>query len=451
MSKHIKIKKGLNIKLVGEAEKTISSLPLPDTFAIKPADFINVVPRLLVKQGDEIEAGSPLFFSKENEAIQFCSPISGEVVDIIRGDKRRILEIRFLADKEIKYKDFGIENPAELARESVIEKLLSSGAWPFIRQRPFGIIANPADKPKAIFISCFDSNPLAPDYNFIFQNGDNNFHIGIEALQRLTDGKVHLSVHASQSPAKAFIEEKGVQLNTISGPHPCGNVGIQIHHIDPVNKGEVVWCINPQDVVIIGRLFSTGQFDTTKIIAVTGSQVEHPKYYKTIIGTSIKHLLFDAGLKTGENRVISGNVLTGKQIPDDGYLGYYDSHLTIIPENHEPEFMGWLAPGFNKFSASRTFFSWLHPDKKYLLDTNMHGEERPFVMTGQYEKVFPMDIYPVHLLKAVLIEDLELMENLGIYEVVEEDFALCEFICTSKIESQDIIRRGLDLIRKEMS
>ena len=290
-----------------------------------------------------------------------------------------------------------------------------------------------------------------PNYNFIFKDSDQNFHIGLAVLQKLTDGKVHLAVHSSQSPAKVFAEENGIQLNIISGPHPSGNVGVQIHHIDPVSKGQVVWCVNPQDVVIIGRLFSAGEFDTMKVIALTGSQVERPKYYKAVIGTSVKHFIADAGLRPGENRVISGNVLTGKQIPVDGYLGYYDSQVTIIPENHEPEFMGWLAPGFNKFSASRTFFSWLQRDKKYQLDTNMHGEERPFVMTGQYEKVFPMDIYPVHLLKAVLIEDLELMENLGIYEVVEEDFALCEFVCTSKIESQDIIRRGLDLIRKEMS
>ena len=451
MSKNIKIKKGLNIKLKGEAETVISNLPLAETFALKPPNFIGVLPKLLVKQGDEVQAGTPLFYDKNNETIKFCSPVSGEVIDIIRGEKRKILEVKILADKEIRYATFNKTNPNELTREAVIEALLNSGIWPFIRQRPFGIIANPTDIPKAIFISAFDSNPLAPDNNFIMQDAAEDFQTGLDALRKLTHGKIHLTLHANQTPATAFTNAKGVQINKISGPHPSGNVGVQIHHIDPVNKGELVWCINPQDVILIGRLFNHGKFDASKIIALTGSQVQHPKYYKVIIGSAVKNLLADGGLKAGDNRIISGNVLTGKQISPDGYVDFYDSQITVIPEGHEPEFMGWLAPGLNKFSKSRAFFSWLTPQKKYDLNTNMHGEERPFVMTGQYEEVFPMDIYPVQLLKATLVEDLELMESLGIYEVVEEDFALCEFVCTSKIESQDIIRKGLDMVRKEMS
>jgi Na+-transporting NADH:ubiquinone oxidoreductase subunit A len=241
-----------------------------------------------------------------------------------------------------------------------------------------------------------------------------------------------------------------VEINTISGPHPAGNVGPQIHHIDPINKGDVVWFINVQDVLILGRLFNKGKFDTSRVIALTGSQIDHPKYYRTVAGGAIRNIIADGGFKAGDNRIISGNVLTGRQISQDGYMDFYDSQLTVIPEGHEPEFMGWLAPGLNKFSMSRSFFSWLTPNKKYDLNSNLHGEERPFVVTGQYEKVFPMDIYPVQLLKSILIEDIEMMENLGIYEVVEEDFALCEFVCTSKIESQDIIRRGLDIVRREL-
>ena len=451
MSIYIKIKKGLDIKLAGDAGKEISDLPMPGTFAIKPPDFIGITPLLLVKQGDEIQAGTPLFCDKNNEAVLFCSPVSGEVIDILRGEKRKILEIKILADKEISYVDFGKSNPADLNREAIIQALLNGGVWPFIRQRPLGIIANPNDTPKSIFISAFDSSPLAPDYDFMLQGQGEAFQTGLTALQKLTTGKVHLNIKAGAAADTVFSNAKGVQLNTIAGPHPAGNVGVQIHHIDPVNKGDIVWCVNPQDVCIIGKLFLLGKLDASRIIALTGSQVMRPKYYKTLTGSSVKNIIADGGLKNGVSRVISGNVLTGQQITADGFLCFYDSQLTIIPEGHEPEFMGWLKPGFDKLSMSRTFFSWLTPNKKHGVNTNLHGEERPFVITGEYEKVFPMDIYPVQLLKSILIEDIEMMENLGIYEVVEEDFALCEFICTSKIESQDIIRKGLDIIRKELS
>jgi Na+-transporting NADH:ubiquinone oxidoreductase subunit A len=440
----------LNIKLLGEADRVISYLALPETFAIKPPFFTGVTPLLLVKEGDEVLAGSPLFSDKKNEVIKFSSPVSGEVVEIVRGEKRKILEIKILADKEISYVNFRKANPDTFNREEILELLLSSGAWPFIRQRPFGVIANPGQSPKSIFISAFDSNPLAPDFNFIMQGNDSFFQTGLNALQKLTTGKLHLNIQEGANTADVFLKAKGVEINTISGPHPAGNVGVQIHHLDPVNKGESVWYINPQDVVTIGKLFEQGKFDPVKIIALTGSQVQHPKYYKTRIGCSVKSIIADGGLKPGESRIISGNVLSGNQITGDGYLDYYDSQITVIPEGNEPEFMGWLTPGFDKFSQSHTFFSWLTPNKKHELNTNLHGEERPFVVTGEYEKVFPMDIYPVHLLKSILVEDLELMESLGIYEVVEEDFALCEFVCTSKIESQAIIRRGLDIIRKEL-
>jgi len=449
MQAYIKIKKGLNINLVGEAAKVLSNLPLPEIFAVKPPDFYGLTPKLLVKEGDEVLAGTPLFYDKNNEAIKFSSPVSGEVIEILRGDKRKILEIKILADKEIKYAAFDKVNPNGLSKEQVTEALLNAGAWPFIRQRPFGIVANPGEKPKSIFISAFDSNPLAPDNDFIMPGNENNFQTGLDALQKLTDGIVHLNVKADSSPAAVFMNATGVQLNKISGPHPAGNVGTQIHHIDPVNKGEAVWYINPQDVVIIGKLFNEGKLDAGRVIALTGSQINEPKYYKTIAGCAIKNILSDGGLKEGENRIISGNVLTGKQVSAYGYLGFYDMQITVIPEGNEFEFMGWLAPGFNKFSVSRTFFSWLTPGKKHDINTNLHGEERPFVMTGQYEKVFPMDIYPVELLKSILVEDIDMMEKLGIYEVVEEDFALCEFVCTSKIKSQEIIRRGMDIIQKE--
>ncbi|WPR70851.1 Na(+)-translocating NADH-quinone reductase subunit A [Flavobacterium sp. NG2] len=451
MSKYIKIKRGLNLKLIGEAVKSVSDMPIADIFAIKPIDFVGLTPKLLVKVGTNVLAGSPLFYDKNNEAIKFCSPISGEVVEILRGHKRVILEIKILADREVKHLRFSQSNPNELSKTDITDQLLNSGVWPFIRQRPYGTIANQNDNPKAIFISAFDTNPLAPDIDFIMSGKNSNFQTGLDALKKLTTGIVHLNVNASSSPAPLFSQAQKVQINTIDGPHPAGNVGVQIHHIDPINKGEVVWYIQPQDVIIIGKLFNEGIFDASRTIALTGSQLTNPKYYKTIVGSSIKNMIEDAGLKKGENRIISGSILSGRQIPADGYLGFYDSQITVIPEGNEYEFMGWLRPGFNKFSLSRTFFSWLTPNKKHDLNTNLHGEERPFVMTGQYEKVFPMDIYPVQLLKSILIEDIDMMEKLGIYEVVEEDFALCELVCTSKIKSQEIIRQGLDIVRKEFS
>jgi Na+-transporting NADH:ubiquinone oxidoreductase subunit A len=451
MSEYIKIKRGLNLKLIGEAAKHVTNLPTVEIFAIKPKDFIGIIPKLLVKAGDNVQAGTPLFYNKNNEAVKFCSPVSGEVVEILRGEKRVILEIKILADREIKYAPFHKSNPNNLTRSEVVETLLNSGVWPFIRQRPYGIIAKPDESPKSIFISAFDSSPLAPDNNFIMAGNEINFQTGLDALKKLTDGKIHLNIQANPKAADVFVNAKEVQINKITGPHPAGNVGVQIHHIDPVNKGETVWHINPQDVLIIGKLFNEGIFDATRFIALTGSRVKEPKYYKTIVGSSIKNIIADGGLEKGENRIISGNILTGSQIPDNGFLGFYDSQITVIPEGNEFEFMGWLAPGFNKFSVSRTFFSWLKPNKKYDLNTNLHGEERPFVITGEYEKVFPMDIYPVHLLKSILTEDIDMMEKLGIYEVVEEDFALCELVCTSKIKSQNIVRRGLNIMRREFS
>jgi Na+-transporting NADH:ubiquinone oxidoreductase subunit A len=452
MSECIKIKNGLNIQLNGEAYKILSDLPLPDVFAIKPSDFPGISPKMLVKAGDEVLAGSPLFFDKNNESIIFSSPVSGEIIEVIRGEKRRILEIKILADKKIKYLDLTKADPGNLSRDDITKALLNSGIWPLIRQRPFGIIAKPGELPKSIFISAFDTNPLAPDIGFIMQ-GENQetYQTGLNALIKLTNGKIHLNINGSKEAASIFRKSEGVTLNKFSGPHPAGNLGVQIHHIDPINKGEVVWYVNPQDVLIIGKLFSEGRYDASRIIALTGSQVSSPKYYKTTIGSSVKNILNDGGLKAIENRVISGNVLSGSQILEDGFLGYYDTQITVIPEGRESEFMGWLAPGLEKFSMSRTFFSWLNSKRKYNLNTNLHGEERPFVVTGQYEKVFPMDIYPVQLLKSILIEDIEMMEQLGIYEVVEEDFALCEFVCTSKIKSQEIIKRGIEIIQKELN
>lgn len=449
MSNVIKIKKGLNINLIGEAEKNLKELST-DQYAIKPIDFIGVFPKMLVKEGEAVQAGTPIFVDKYRENIIFCSPVSGVIKEIKRGPKRMLLEVKITADGKDEAIDFGAENPKKLTREAVIDKLLKSGIWPFIRQRPYSVIANPDDTPKAIFISAFDTAPLAPDIDFVVNGNNKDFQTGIDALSMLTKGNIHLNLDAGVAHSSVFTNAKGVVINQFSGPHPTGNVGVQISRIDPINKGDIVWYLYPQDVLTIGRLFSKGIVDASRIIALTGSEVLQPAYYKTKIGVNIEALIYNNTTDVNK-RLISGNVLTGDKLELDGYVGFYHTQVTVIPEGDYYEFLGWGLPGFKKFSVSRTFPAFMFKNRKYRLDTNYHGGLRAYVMTGEFEKVFPFDIYPLQLIKAILIEDIDLMENLGIYEVDEEDFALCEVVDTSKTEIQSIVRKGLDLMRKEMS
>ncbi|HEY9113376.1 MAG TPA: Na(+)-translocating NADH-quinone reductase subunit A [Bacteroidales bacterium] len=449
MSTVYSIKKGLDIKLLGEAEKTLVDLNAVK-FAIKPTDFIGCFPKMLVKEGDEVKAGTPLFFDKYRENIVVTSPVSGKVTALTRGAKRLLLEIVIESNGKNETVDFGKSNVSGLSREAIIEKMLKSGVWPVIRQRPYSVVANPADMPKAIFVNAFDSAPLAPDYDLIVHGQANDFQAGLDVLAKLTEGKVHLNVHEKLTASKVFLNSKNVQINHFKGPHPSGNVSVHINRIDPLNKGEVVWYAGPQEVLTIGRLFNEGIFNAARVVCIAGSEVRSPRYYKTLIGANIADMVQKN--TTGDNlRFISGNVLTGEKIEKHGYLGFYDSMLTVIPEGNYYEFLGWGLPGFNKFSFSGTFLAKLFPNRKYRLDTNLHGGERAFVMTGKYEQVFPFDIYPMQLLKAILAENIDQMENLGIYEIDAEDFALCEVIDTSKTEMQAIVRKGLEFIRKEMS
>ena len=446
----VKISKGANIKIKGSADRVYANHTEPEFYALKPTDFHSLIPKMVVKEGDYVMAGDVLFKDKKNEKIKFTSPVSGHVLEIKRGEKRKILEVRLKSDNEIKYKKFNLPAPDELKRQDIIDFMLDSGLWPFIRQRPFSTIADPSQQPKAIFISAFDSAPLAPDNDFIFHGDNGLFQFGLDIITQLCNGVTHLNLDGNSNSNKVFREAKGVQINNIFGPHPSGNIGVQIHHIDPINKGDVVWYLSPQDVLTIGRCFRDKKYDVSKIIALTGPKVLKPRYYKVISGSSIKGLVSENTSKD-QKRFISGNVLTGQRIESDGFLGFYDSQITVIKEGNYSEFFGWLLPGFNKYSLSRTFFSWLNSKKEYDLDSNTHGEERAYVVTGQYESYMPIDIFPVQLIKAILIEDIELMENLGIYEVDPEDFALCEYSCTSKIPVQSIVRKGLDIIQKEFS
>ncbi len=450
MSSSIKLKRGLNIRIEGETEKIFGTAVQSTLYGVKPVDFPGLIPKMDVKPGDSVLAGSPLFHDKLRPDIKFTSPVSGNVLLVTRGDRRRLLEV-VVEKKGDDYVPFGKSDPEALSREGIKEALLNSGLWPAVRQRPYHIVANPADVPKSVFISCFDTAPLAPDYNYIMDNSSaDNFRKGIGALKKLTDGSVNLILNSKTEASSTLKDIPGVDYSFFSGPHPAGNIGVHIHHLDPINKGEVVWFVNLQDVLAIGRLFEEGIYKHERIVALTGSEVVNTGYFKVRSGASIAGMV-DHNVRGDNPRYISGNVLTGARIEQDGYLGYYDSQITVIPEGNYYEFFGWITPGINKFSFSKTFLSSLIPKKKYNLNTNLHGGERAFVMTGLYEKVIPMDIYPMQLLKAILAEDIDLMENLGIYEIAEEDFALCEFICPSKIEIQSIVRKGLDFMVQEMS
>ncbi len=446
MSKVIKIKKGKDISLVGAADKSTAPKTLSSSFAIKPTDFKNLVPKMVVKAGEEVKAGDVLFQDKANPAIKFTSPVSGEVAEVVRGERRAIQEVRILADSEIKYKSFS--TPSTMTAESIKEILLESGLWAFVVQRPFGTIADPSATPKAIHVSCFDSAPLAVDYNYSLSADGDAFAKGLEALNALTEGKVHLNINAKSENAAMFAQAKGVEINSFSGSHPAGLVGVQIHHLDPINKGDVVWTLNPQQVVFIGRLLTSGTVDLTQKVAVAGSDVKSPQYVETIVGVNVEAITVD-NISNDNSRFISVNVLTGSNIGSTGYVGFFDHLLSIIPEGNEYEFMGWLFPSYPRPTISNSLPISKFLKKSFVANTNPHGEERAFVMTGEYEKVLPMDVMPVQLLKSILAQDLEAMEKLGIYEVIEEDLALCEFVCTSKIEVQQILSGGLDLMAEE--
>jgi len=449
-NKPIILREGLDINLQGKAEPVLAQAAASAEYALSPLDFEGVTPKLLVKVGDKVKAGQPLFFNKYDDRVLFTSPVSGTVSAVNRGEKRRVLNVTVTPDANQSYVEFAKLEPAKAAREEIVERLLQSGLWPMLIQRPYGIIANPDATPKAIFVSAFDSAPLAPDYNFVLADGMHDLQTGIDVLRRLTPGSVHLSVRANAEGRSA--ELKGVELHTFKGKHPAGNVGVQIHHIDPIDKGDVVWTVNIQDLAIIGRLFNTGRVDMSRIIAVTGSEVEKPCYCKVVAGASIASILggrLKARTEGDHVRVIAGNVLTGTKVEENGFLTYYANQLTVIPEGDKYELLGWALPRLNKFSVSRAYFSWLRPKKSYVLDTNLNGGERPYVVTGLYEQYLPMDIYPMYLLKACLAGDIDKMENLGIYEVIPEDFALCEFVDPSKTDIQQIIRDGINLMIKE--
>lgn len=448
MANLIKLRKGLDINLKGKAAAEVVAVKEPGFYALCPDDFTGVTPKVVVKEQEYVMAGGPLFIDKNHPEVQFVSPVSGVVTSVERGARRKVLSITVEAAQEQDYEEFGKEDVSKMDAVSVKAALLKSGMFAFIKQRPYDIVADPTVAPRAIFVSAFDTNPLAPDFELALKGEEANFQTGLDALAKIA--KTYLSISVNQK-AVALTQAKNVTLTVFDGPHPAGNVGVQINNIAPINKGETVWTIDPQAVIFIGRLFNTGHVDLTRLVAVTGSEVKKPSYCKLKVGALLTNV-FAGNVSTDKNlRYISGNVLTGKQITANGFLGAFHSQVTVIPEGDDVhEMLGWIMPRFDQFSTSHSYFSWLMGKKEYTLDARVKGGERHMIMSNEYDRVLPMDIMPEYLIKAIIAGDIDHMEALGIYEVAPEDFALCEFVCSSKMELQRIVREGLDMLRREM-
>lgn len=448
MHRVVKISKGLNINLKGAPVAEFTSVAPAKLYALMPADFTRVTPKVVVKPEDKVKAGDPLFFDKENPELQFVSPVSGTVVAVNRGERRRVLSVVVESDGKFESVEYKAKDVLSLSADEVKADLLKAGLFGFFRQRPYDVIAVPGDTPRAIYVSAFDSKPLAVNFEIALKGNEDDFQTGLDALSRIAP--VHLGICACQKSA-ALNVAKNVTTTIFKGPHPAGNVGVQINKTAPINKGEIVWTIGAEEVIFIGRLFNKGKVDFTRTVALAGSEVKNPSYSKMILGAQISNLVEGRLENNYELRIIDGNVLTGKKTTADGFLGAFSTEITVIPEiMGGAEMLGWIAPRFSMFSTSRSYFSWLSPSRKYTIDARIKGGERHMIMSNEYDKVFPMDIYPEYLLKAIITGNIDKMEQLGIYEVAPEDFALCEFVDSSKLEIQRIVREGLDKLRAEM-
>ncbi|MCQ2147115.1 MAG: Na(+)-translocating NADH-quinone reductase subunit A [Bacteroidales bacterium] len=440
------MKKGLDIPISGAAALTVKKTVRPDVVAIKPTDFKGFIPRLLVREGDKVLAGSPVLADKKNPDILFTSPVSGTIEQVVRGEKRKLLAVLVKADGTQESVDFGKKDPKNLSAEDVKAALLQSGLWPAIIQRPYGVVASPTACPKAIFISAFNTAPLAADTEFVLAEELSAIQAGVDALAKVA--KVHVCVKAGS----AFAKLQGVEIHTVSGKHPAGNVGVQISHISPIMKDQTVWTVSLLLTAAIGKLFTTGKYDVTRKVAVTGPEAIEPSYVQALPGIPVKALSEYYNNANADVRFVSGDCLSGENVGEDGYLGFFDNQVTLLHEETERELFGWINPIRSKqFSSSRSYFSWLCPKKKYNMGTNFHGGPRPFLMSDVYGAVLPMEIFPVYLAKACLAQDIEKMEKFGIYEVLPEDLALCEFVDPSKNDIQAMIAAGIDLMIKEMA
>ncbi len=441
MSKLIKLRKGLDVNLKGKAALETVSVKCPGEYALVPDDFTGMKPKVVVNEGDTVLAGDALFVDKKHPEVKFVSPVSGTVTLVERGDRRKLLSVRVKSDGKQQSREFDVKGDIKAV-------LMESGMFAFFRQRPYDVVANPEDKPKAIFVSAFNSMPLSQDFSYVVKGQEEEFKAGIKALSAIA--KVNLGISVAQS--KTFLNDvPNCEVTVFDGPAPAGNVGVQINHVDPINKGEVVWTIGAEEVIFVGRLMKTGRVDLTRTIAVAGSEVKKPAYATIKVGQKLDTLLQGQISDEASLRIINGNVMTGIKTSKDGYLAAHATEVNVIPEgDHADEFMGWIMPRFNTFSTHRSYLSWLFGKKKeYVFDARVKGGERHMIMSGEYDKVFPMDIFAGYLIKAIITGDIDRQEALGIYEVAPEDFAIAEFVDSSKLELQRIVREGLDILRKE--
>ena len=448
MTEQIRLRKGLDIKLKGRAKKQTMPLESSKLYAIVPDDFVGVTPKMVVKAGDHVKAGETLFVNKISEEVRFASPVSGTVKSIERGDRRKILYVSVEADDEQTFADFGAKDIQTLDGEGVKKALLEAGLFGYINQLPYAVSTTPDTEPKAIFVSALRDKPLQGDFEYELEGQEQAFQTGLTALSKIA--KVYLSIGAQQN-SKALTEAKNVELTVFDGPCPAGNVGVQVNHLSPVSKGEVVWTVDPTAVIFFGRLFQTGKVDLTRVVAVAGSKVKEPTYVKALVGTPIKDIVAGRLTATEHVRILNGNPLTGTIAGDNAFLGAHTSEVVAMPEGDDvDEMAGWIMPRFNQFSTSRSYFSWLFGKKKeYDLDARIKGGKRNIIMSGEYDSVLPMDIYGEYLIKAIITGNIDKQEQLGIYEVSPEDFALAEFVDSSKQPLQQIVRNGLNTLRKE--
>jgi len=448
MANVIKLHKGLNINLKGKPAQELFNVKEAVIYGLVPADFHGVTPKVVVKEQESVKAGDALFVDKNHPEVKFVSPVSGVITAVTRGERRKVLSITVAAAKEQEYVEFGKKEVSAMNGEQVKDALLEAGLFAFFIERPYAVTANPDATPKAIFVSAFDKNPLAADFEYVLQGQEKDFQTGLDALAKIA--KTHLGICTCQKNP-ALTSAKNVTVTAFEGANPAGNVGVQINHIDPINKGEIVWTLGAEEVIFIGRLFNNGHVDFTRTIALTGSEVKKPAYCKVKVGALLTNVFAGNVDKSRTLRYINGNPLTGTQTDANGFLAAHATSLTVIPEGTDThEFLGFIMPRTNQFSTSRSYFSWLCGKKEYALDARIKGGERHMIMSGEYDKVFPMDIYPEYLVKAIIAGDIDRMEALGIYEVAPEDFAVAEFVCSSKLELQRIVRQGLDMLRKEM-
>lgn len=447
----IRLKKGHNIRIAGVPVKTVEEIPAPPTIGVRPNEFKYLKPKLIVKEGDSVRIGSPLFFDKKDPEVRWASPAAGEIKSIVYGERRSILQIiisRSVDEEAVENESFDFDQLGSLGRDKIVASLLKGNVWPLIRQRPFNRVANHQDTPKSIFVSGFHSGPLTVDIDLALEGREKEFQAGLLVLKQLTTGKLFLNV-STESRAKALVDASGVEITRFSGPHPAGNIGIQIHHLDPVNPGEVVWTVNAQHVVTIGNLFLTGKFNPELVVSVGGPSVLKPGHFRARIGNSIDALLEGRVQKT-KNRIIGGDVLSGRTAGHGDHIGFYTSTVSVIPISDDRPFLGWFGPGSSRkiYSLLRTYF-FQNSKTEFEFNTLKNGSRRNMVPVNAWESMLPMDILPNPLYRSILAEDIDEMENLGILECDEEDFALCSFACPSKINLGKVIRQGLDLVEKE--